>query len=153
MQPVAVGANGEIGYIAVAEGVALPEQPVVAAPVAIAEPVAIAIQPQEAAAVDYVYAESERMKHELVILQQKISDLNVAQQNYQLMHHQQLLQQQQQQVSLDILTIDGAGVASILKMYLVWRCSRVRIENLLKCLFNSIHYGFENKKVIKLYNK
>ena len=120
MQPVAVGANGEIGYIAVAEGVALPEQPVVAAPVAIAEPVAIAIQPQEAAAVDYVYAESERMKHELVILQQKISDLNVAQQNYQLMHHQQLLQQQQQQqqqVSLEIMTIDGAAVAFLLKMY------------------------------------
>ena len=119
MQPVAVGANGEIGYIAVAEGVALPE-PVVSAPVAIAEPVAIAIQPQEAAAVDYVYAESERMKHELVILQQKISDLNVAQQNYQLMHHQQLLQQQlqqqQQQVSLEILTIDSAAVAFILKM-------------------------------------
>ena len=118
---MAVGANGEIGYIAVAEGVALPEQPVVAAPVAIAEPVAIAIQPQEAAAVDYVYAESERMKHELVILQQKISDLNVAQQNYQLMHHQQLLQQQlqqqQQQVSLEIMTIDGAAVAVKLKMY------------------------------------
>ena len=148
---MAVGANGEIGYIAVAEGVALPEQPVVAAPVAMAEPVAIAIQPQEAAAVDYVYAESERMKHELVILQQKISDLNVAQQNYQLMHHQQLLQQQQQQqqVSLEILTIDGTAVASILKLYLVWRCSRVRIKNLLKCLFNSIHYGFENKKLIK----
>ena len=153
MQPVAVGANGEIGYIAVAEGVALPEQPVVAAPVAIAEPVAIAIQPQEAAAVDYVYAESERMKHELVILQQKISDLNVAQQNYQLMHHQQLLQQQlqqqQQQVSLEILTIDSAAVAFILKMYSIWRCNRVHIKNLLKCLFNSIHYGFENKKVIK----
>ena len=140
MQPVAVGANGEIGYIAVAEGVALPEQPVVAAPVAIAEPVAIAIQPQEAAAVDYVYAESERMKHELVILQQKISDLNVAQQNYQLMHHQQLLQQQlqqqQQQVSLEILTIDGAAVAFLLKMYK------------LKGLCSSIKYGFENKKVI-----
>ena len=85
-------------------------------------------------------------------MQQKISDLNVAQQNSQLMHHQQLLQQQQQQqqqVSLEILTIDGAAVASILKMYLVWRCSRVRIKNLLKCLFNSIHYGFENKKLIK----
>ena len=134
MQPVAVGANGEIGYIAVAEGVALPEQPVVAAPVAMAEPVAIAIQPQEAAAVDYVYAESERMKHELVILQQKISDLNVAQQNYQLMHHQQLLQQQQQQqqqVSSEILTIDGAAVAFISKI-----------------ISNSIHNGFENKRVI-----
>ena len=77
---MAVGANGEIGYIAVAEPVAI-------AAAAAAEPVTIV--PQEAAAVDFVYAESERMKHELEILQRKISDLNVAQQQYQLMHQQQ----------------------------------------------------------------
>ena len=38
------------------------------------------------------------MKHELEMLQQKISNLNVAQQqHYQLMHHNQMLQQQQHQ--------------------------------------------------------
>ena len=49
---------------------------------------------------------------------------------------QQQLQQQQQQVSLEILTIDGAAVAFLLKMYK------------LKGLCSSIQYGFENKKVI-----
>ena len=62
LQPVAVGANGEIGYIAVAEPVAMAEPVAQVTPVPMQppEPVPIAMQPQEAAQVDYVYAESER---------------------------------------------------------------------------------------------
>jgi len=74
------------------------------------------MQPQGAAAVDYVYAESERVKHELEMLQQKISDLNVAQQQrYQLMHHNQMLQQQQQQAQQHLQQISGENGATPLQ--------------------------------------
>jgi hypothetical protein len=80
LQPVAVGANGEIGYIAVQE-----------APVAVqpqAAPVQVQQQCEPTVDAALVFAESERMKHELEVLQRKISDLNMA---------QQYMQQQQQQ--------------------------------------------------------
>jgi exonuclease VII large subunit len=79
---VAVGVNGEISYIAVPEqGLPPPIQPsFFPAQAAAATP---AIPPAAAAAVaspsqQALFAESERMKHELTLLQKQISDLNLA---------------------------------------------------------------------------
>ena len=79
LQPVAVGANGEIGYIVAAN--AVPE-PATVIPVVQPPPPPV----NDAVDAASVYAESERMKHELEILQRKISDLNMAQQ-YQLIQN------------------------------------------------------------------
>ena len=85
LQAVAVGANGEIGYIAVPEPVTVTPTQQVPTP----EPIQIQTEqgPMDPA---MVFAESERMKHELQVLQKKISDLNVAQQQFQLMQQQQM---------------------------------------------------------------
>lgn len=88
LQPVAVGVNGEIGYIAVQEPAMVP----MTAPPSAA---AAAMQtPEHGVDAASVFAESERMKHELEVLQRKISNLNMAQQHQQY----QLMQQQQQHV-------------------------------------------------------
>ena len=59
----------------------------------------VAVEPPSVDAAS-VYAESERMKHELEILQQKISSLNMAQQYHQRMQMHQQHQQQQQQAPI-----------------------------------------------------
>ena len=133
LQPVAVGANGEIGYIAVAESISVPGTPVqppiphqiqtqVQAQAQVQpqmqqqpSPVQVMIQaggPQGGHIQDQsnmdpaaVYAESERMKHELEVLQKKISDLNMAQQQFQL------IQQQKQQ--LHMLVPGAMGAAAV----------------------------------------
>lgn len=74
LQPVAIGANGEISYVAV------PESPYPIPDVTLQQ-----IQQNSAflsstapASQQSLFAESERMKHELEMLQKKISDLNMA---------------------------------------------------------------------------
>ena len=106
LQPVAVGANGEIGYIAVADPGGVPPA---LAMMSAGGPVdlqnntaALAIQAAEnvtdsidAAA---VYAESERMKKDLEILQQKISHLNLTKNlSSRNAHNQSSMEHQQQQ--------------------------------------------------------
>ncbi len=81
LQPIAIGLNGEIGYIALP---AVADQPQ-------ADPTLQQIQqnsalhqqlqsqsPQCSQQQQLLYAESERMRHELEQLQKKISDLNLA---------------------------------------------------------------------------
>ena len=112
LQPVAVGANGEIGYIAVPEPtqviheqmpavipahqnpMAVPQHQnhtailqahqmnmqATALPMMPAQPVLNQRRPPEVLDTASVAVEYERMKHELGILQQKVSDLNLAQQ-------------------------------------------------------------------------
>jgi hypothetical protein len=77
LQPVTIGENGEIGYIAVQQNPPPPPTMTMIEPPAASEAASAAMDPAS------VYAESERMRHELEILQQKISNLNMAQQHNQ----------------------------------------------------------------------
>ena len=130
LHPVTVGANGEIGYIAVQEPNEIPPShvnpmvPPAPAPEQIhqAVPMPAVLQPlnhqqvpvlhhqpplpimqpvQRNSNVDAssVTAEYARMKHELGVLQQQISDLNAQQQQhqYQMMQQQELLRASQAQ--------------------------------------------------------
>ena len=105
LQPVAVGANGEIGYIAVADP-GVPLAMMSAGPIDLQTNAAAAlatIQAENVSDIDAaaVYAESERMKKDLEILQQKISHLNLTKNlSSRNGRHSSMEQQQQQQSQL-----------------------------------------------------
>ena len=105
LQPVAVGANGEIGYIAVADpgAGAVPLAMMSAGPADLQNnSAALAMQTENAVSdIDAaaVYAESERMKKDLEILQQKISHLNLTKNLSSRNGRQTSMEQQQQQQS------------------------------------------------------
>ena len=105
LQPVAVGANGEIGYIAVADpgAGAVPLAMMSAGPADLQNnSAALAMQTENAVSdIDAaaVYAESERMKKDLEILQQKISHLNLTKNLSSRNARQTSMEQQQQQQS------------------------------------------------------
>lgn len=99
LQPVAVGANGEIGYIAVADP-GVPLAMMSAGPADLQNNAAtLAIQAENVSDIDAaaVFAESERMKKDLEILQQKISHLNLTKKlSSRNARHSSMEQQQQQ---------------------------------------------------------